>query len=307
MFTDLYTKYRKYLPSPKLVRSFLYIIAFSLFIYCMFHLRDIAGIFTFQKNHDFQPTETKDLLAKDTDGDEIPDWEEALWGTDPKKVDSNGNGISDTDEIEKRKKELSPDGTSSEELNETDTFSRELLSTIVALKQEGSLNSATLNSLATNLTNNLEEQRLLPDDYKQNDIEIVAKSKTNAQKYGTQTRDLIINSIQAGAGTEINIISTALNDDDDQNIASVRGIAELYKKLAGDLANVPVPSDIAVAHLRLVNDYSKLSTALTSLTEIFDNPVVSVVGLSQYRTYADDINSTITTIDKLLANNGIVN
>ncbi len=34
-----------------------------------------------------------DLINRDSDGDQVPDWEESLWGTDPNKKDTDGNGV----------------------------------------------------------------------------------------------------------------------------------------------------------------------------------------------------------------------
>ena len=37
----------------------------------------------------------KSYAIQDTDGDGLPDWEESLYGTDPKKADTDGDGIGD--------------------------------------------------------------------------------------------------------------------------------------------------------------------------------------------------------------------
>ncbi|MDO8620212.1 MAG: hypothetical protein Q7R64_02585 [bacterium] len=48
-----------------------------------------------------QPTEAAKPapVVFDADGDELPDWEEALWGTDPKKPDTDSDGTPDGAEV----------------------------------------------------------------------------------------------------------------------------------------------------------------------------------------------------------------
>src|SRR3989338_10627373 len=46
------------------------------------------------------------VIELDTDSDGLLDWEESLCGTDPKNADTNGDGVSDGDEISSRKSKL---------------------------------------------------------------------------------------------------------------------------------------------------------------------------------------------------------
>src|SRR5262245_47588348 len=79
----------------------------------------------------YNGTETvEDLVNKDTDGDNLPDWEEGLLGTDPQKKDTDGNGISDSAEMEKVREQAALSGgldlsiQDPENLTETDKLSR---------------------------------------------------------------------------------------------------------------------------------------------------------------------------------------
>ncbi len=96
-----------------------------------------------------------DLISTDTDGDGVLDWEESLWGTDPTKKDTSGNGLGDAAEIEKMKQATGKStlglAQSEENLTETDKFSRELFTTIVALNQTGGLDQNTVDKLSSSL------------------------------------------------------------------------------------------------------------------------------------------------------------
>lgn len=90
-------------------------------------------------------------IELDTDADGLLDWEESLWGTDPKNPDSDGDGVSDGAQIGARKNELGLDTDADANLNETERFSREFFATIVSLRQQGLLNETSL----TNLSNTI--------------------------------------------------------------------------------------------------------------------------------------------------------
>lgn len=72
--------------------------------------------FQFPKTKAVNAELTDDLLAsyvaKDTDSDGLPDWQEALYGTDANKADTDGDGISDGEAV--RKGLLTPTALSSQ-------------------------------------------------------------------------------------------------------------------------------------------------------------------------------------------------
>ncbi len=46
------------------------------------------------------------ILEKDTDNDNLKDWEEALWKTDPRVADTDGDGTNDGAEIKSQRNPL---------------------------------------------------------------------------------------------------------------------------------------------------------------------------------------------------------
>ena len=49
-----------------------------------------------------EPATLNDLLQKDTDGDGVMDWEEALWGTDPNNP-TTFNNVADSEYIKEKR------------------------------------------------------------------------------------------------------------------------------------------------------------------------------------------------------------
>ena len=98
-----------------------------------------------------------DLVNKDTDRDGILDWEEPLWGLDPTKTETTP-GVPDSSVIKKLKVEqgFSSNTTEggqdyTENLTETDKFSRELFSTIASLNQNGVMDRTTIDKISSSL------------------------------------------------------------------------------------------------------------------------------------------------------------
>src|SRR3989344_1502939 len=93
-----------------------------------------------------------DLVQQDTDKDSIPDWEEALWGTD-KNSKVTFDGMPDKTYIENKKKSLKLEAeaeVSENTSSETDKFAREFFSAYAALKSEG-VDSLTINNFSSAL------------------------------------------------------------------------------------------------------------------------------------------------------------
>ncbi len=90
-------------------------------------------------------TNFQNIQKRDSDEDGIPDWEEALWGTNPQLADTDNDGFTDSQEIGdiKEKIEASDDSMpSDQELSDVDVLSRDLYSTIALLDQQGVLDES---------------------------------------------------------------------------------------------------------------------------------------------------------------------
>ena len=64
---------------------------------------------------------TEQVFEKDTDGDGLKDWEEALYGFDINNPDTKGNGAGDLKEIEKLKTESAETSETGETSSSTPT------------------------------------------------------------------------------------------------------------------------------------------------------------------------------------------
>jgi hypothetical protein len=162
----------KYLPSKKFMAIFALIVLFGggLFFLSRYQKKVVT------KNQEAMKIKLGEFVDRDTDSDGVKDWEEALWGTDPLKGDTNDDGISDKDDIDKKKFALNQQNTGGDisEGNETDVFSKELFTTLISLKETGALTPETISDLAQKLGSNVSTKKELPVMYTSTSIEIVS-------------------------------------------------------------------------------------------------------------------------------------
>ena len=165
---------KKYLPSKKfaiITLSMLLVLGISLFVVKKVSKKkgtlaqNIIATLVGEET-----TTIQGLIEKDGDGDGIPDWEEALWGTDPNSKSSHEN-VLDSDWITQKKKELAEKNPAEEtaspreNLSETEKFSREFFATVTALKQSGSLDQGAVSNIANILGGKIQNTNL-PENYR---------------------------------------------------------------------------------------------------------------------------------------------
>ena len=98
---------QKYLPSKKFIIITVSVFAAIGIIFIIINLIEGKGE-VFQQKSDllFQKMTLGEIIDKDSDGDGLKDWEEALWGTDPNNPDTDGDGILDGAEIQQKREAL---------------------------------------------------------------------------------------------------------------------------------------------------------------------------------------------------------
>ena len=239
-----------------------------------------------------------DLVNRDTDGDGVLDWEEALWGTDPTKKDTDMNGLGDKEEIEKMK---SAKGVTSEDSvgsgTATDKFSRELFATVATLSQAGELDEATVEklteSISTQIVNAPEKRVFTPLDIKvsgdNSKQAILAYNETlNAayKKYPMQGNVIDILEEFAGGGESANA----------NVLLKLNPIITQTENLITAIVEAPVPLSIAKPHLDFINSMQALKENMENLQLFETDPIVSLGAISQYETNTILLNEAVTDL-----------
>ena len=266
------------------------------------------GIYKNENNINTAAVTLNSLIGNDSDLDGVKDWEEALWGTDPAKKDSDGNGVPDSTEIERRKSALGTT-TSTENgdtvINETENLAREIFAATISLKQSGQLDQAAAENLSQALLSNIkpgEGENL----YTESSFLIAPVSKENTSLYGTTVKTLFQKYVSLGIGRELAILEQALSKNQPESLLQLKSYSKLYENLAGEMAGILVPKDIVETHISLANDYHNLSASTKKLESFFENPVLGFTILIEYNKWISEVLENSKKISDYINNNDIL-
>lgn len=251
-----------------------------------------------------------ELVEKDTDGDGVADWEEALWGTDKNKK-GTFDGNSDLVYINNKKKGLNmEDAVADENLSETEKFSRGFLAAFVAMKQAGTVDSTTINNFGSALGQKIATPAVV-DQYTEKDLKTgVITDYTKRKNYYLAVANLYDSYKDTGMGSELEIVSGNLTSYSSTG-KDVKGdelllIADAYQDFATKMIEMKVPEDLASYHLKIANASNNTGIAVRNMIKIVSDPVVGLTGLSEYQKYNTDLVNAAKALETTLPNNDTI-
>lgn len=243
-----------------------------------------------------------DMVAQDSNSNGIADWEEALWGLDPK-----GDGAENKAFIVSKKKNLEDgDPTNDGELSANDKLAREFFALVVSLKQNGNLNEQSIQNLS-NLVGQKVVATPIEDAYTKDMMTTKATTSVSIKEYYTKFRALANNHKTNGIGDELGIISQILTKGDKESVANVKRIANEYRAFGQDLLQIPVPSSLADTQFKLANLYEKNAETIEGMAKMLENPIEGMSSLVRYKKYNDELIKTLEEMRTFFVRNGIIN
>lgn len=250
-----------------------------------------------------------DITRRDSDGDGVLDWEEYLWGTDPKKIDTDSDGITDTQFIAQKRSELQEKTgvTNLDDNTSTNELAKEYFTAIIALQQSGGLTTEAMTNLASNLAENISLTQL-PDTFTESSLSIVAPTNISRTNYKNEISAKLSENGNGNMGTEFTYIDALTRDEYSRGTArtSLEGIANTYKTFAVSISQISVPSDIVEAHVTFVNALYNTGLSLETTSAFWDDPIAGIEGLLQYRFYSTTVEDSLNSFQTYFTNNAIL-
>lgn len=246
------------------------------------------------------PVTLGDTLVKDSNGNEIPDWEEKLWGLDPSALYTDG--VPNKTVIENKKRTLGITDTSDENLNETDQLARQLITLTAALGSSPDVDDSTLKEIATQIGQNV-HIKTIHDQYSIKDVTTVPTTIPNLTSYYNKMKAIIAKQKPVA---DIDAIATALQNEDLSILDDLTESTKIYTQLATTLRSVPVPVGLVASHIQIMNSFSGIAQSFEYMQQLQDNSIVSLVGVATYRTYSSRLTLAINDMSDYLQKYGIL-
>ena len=240
-----------------------------------------------------------EINNKDSNGNGIADWEEALYGLNPEKDGAKNKVI-----IDEKRKELEQTEVlqSTPALNETEKFSREFFATIMALQQAGTLTPEAIAGLATSLSNSIAgaSKNAYKTTYTSLNVKTVPANATSRTKYLTALGDILKKYKAQDIGVEMQSIAIALAENDPRPLLALPDIATSYTNLAKALIALPVPTSLSGTHLILITNADIIAKTLPDIKQILANPLLALPALAEYSKQSALFTKTLVALTETL-------
>lgn len=269
------------------------------------------------------------IATKDADSDGLPDWEEALYGTDARNADSLTLGMTDGEAVAKGLivpkaiADLSVTDSSSggsqivdpslspapAEGTLTAAFAQNFFTLFMAAKESnggGDLTESQMNDVANQALNSISSIAKAAPDYKSAKDITVSGSGTDAMMaFAVNAEAVMLKNTSTATTSELKYLKSALIDNDDTAYAHIASIAKAYRDSAVGIAVLPVPKELATDDLALINALMRMSQLVIDFTRSTTDPLAAMLALQQYPQAAQALGEAFIHIGAIYATAGI--
>lgn len=243
----------------------------------------------------------------DSDGDGVPDWEEALWTElDPHNPDSDGDGVSDYDYIRQKKRDYESNINAasgfSYGISESDRVGRGLYTALSTMLESGDISEQDREVVANNVADYIADINLADRTFISTDFNIVDNSKEYSLEYKQKLTELTTKYPIRLDEFELVVVAAS---DPDAYAVKVYHAAVKYQEYLNELLRMNVPSAISKQHVELTNIIAQIAGSLQNISKENED-VDDLVVLSSLVQIEEIFNQTVDTLHDLSIYFGIL-
>jgi hypothetical protein len=263
----------------------------------------------------------KSYAIQDTDGDGLPDWEESLYGTDPKKADTDGDGVGDAQAVKEGLVKLSVSaqapaapgpslaagipGTTAASSTLTDQFSQIFFNNYIQSRGDSVPTQDEMQTFVENAVTSLEQSQQRPDAYTASDIKVSGQGADALAAYAAAVETAFSTNSPDLPYSELTYFTDAAQKNDAKAAANINLISKGYADTAAAITKIPVPSEAAAADLGLVNAMARLSDTIADLGSVQSDPIRAMLGLEEYNTDGPALVAALTAVGQVFSTAGV--
>lgn len=261
----------------------------------------------------------REYAAKDTDSDNLPDWQEALYGTNPNDAESFKQGMLDGDAVAQGliqpKVTVAPTpaptdpstipGTTPATNSLTDRFAQTLISQYLSNRGEAAPTQAEILSFVKAGVANLESESISPARYTVSDVRTQGQGgKEGVLAYAAAVESAFATHTTATEQSELGYFSDALKGEAGA-LSSIKRISNAYAAIAEALIALPVPSEARQANLSIANALARMSEVSADMATMDSDPVRALMGIGLYERSANELTAAFTNLHGVFEANQI--
>ena len=261
------------------------------------------------------------IATKDTDADGLPDWEEALYGTDPRVADTRGLGMTDSAAVAAglivpkaiaditTTPSIAP-GVSpgyglppaAAEGTLTDAFAKQFFTFYLdakAAKGGAALSESELQAIQQQTLDALKSAVMIAPNFKSvRDLEVIGSDTDALKSYAAAAEAVLMANKNSATKGEIGYLKDALEKGDASAYEHIASIAKAYRESAAGLTQLPVPAVIAGDALALINALARISEINMDFTKVPTDPLAAIFALGQYPDAVEQLARALANISK---------
>lgn len=267
----------KYLPSGTFIKKAG--ILFVLIVIAILIVKITPTLRSKIKSNTLSKILVKDVIGTDSNNNGIQDWEEKLWGLDPK-----ADGPSNKEFINAKKKILAANNPAGTTPTENDKLSREFFALVMSLQDSGLSNDEILAKVSDQIGSrvNLID---IKNMYSYDIVNSVSSSRTNVTKYRSDLSTILKTCQDNGMSSEMDLIGTALNHNDSNLLKGLPNIENAYRDCVIKMQKINVPLELSKYHLNIMNNFEKSAQMLKIVENLFDDQISGLSAIVSYNEY----------------------
>ncbi len=267
------------------------------------------------------------IAAKDSDGDGLADWAEALYGTSPNITDTFKLGLTDGEAVAKglivpkaiadislatSSPALPRDGSlppAPAEGTLTAAFAKNFFLLYLSAKQAkggadlsesemAAISREALSSLSSFITT-------APPFMSAKDLKISGSGADALKAFAVSAEAVLLKNTSSAVKSEILYLQDAVQNNDTEALSSVASIAKAYREGAVGLSVLPVPEELAEEQVALINALMRVSEITSDFTRVNTDVLATILALHQYPQAVSSLGNAFIQIGKTYASAGI--
>ncbi len=263
----------------------------------------------------------QNYAKQDSDGDGLPDWEESLYGTDPKNPHSVSPTLTDSEAVNQglvQARFSSQSASSTPSINPADLpgtvaadntvtsqFAQSLFSNYLSQANGSTPSESDISTYVGSAMQDFVAKHASQDIYTTNQVKVSGSGADALTTYAAKAEQAFAANTIASDKSEVDYFSDAVEKNDTDALAHVAAIGKAYTAIATAFIQVPVPSEAQSTHLKIANALARIGQDITDMGALNTDPLRAYLGLSDYETDSHTLVSSFSDLNQVFMNDNV--